>query len=105
MAELKIGGGDSTSRLLQTHANSIGLKRVWCGDGRVDSLNLVVELYNAQLMRDYLWKGLQELYSMPELRELPEAVQAKMMSIILHQRSCAELEAKTAPQPARGAQA
>lgn len=94
MSEVQIGAGDSVSRLLQVHAKELGVKRVWNGDGRVDSRNLVLELHNTRVLKDNLWAGLQELYAMPELKDLPENVQAKLMSIILKARACAELETK-----------
>lgn len=94
MGEILIGAGDSVSRLLQTHAREAGLKRVWIGNGRIDSRNLVFELRNVTNQRDNLWRGLQELYSMSELKELPENVQAKLMAVILNSRACTELEVK-----------
>lgn len=94
MSEVQIGPGDSLSLLLQVHAKEIGVKRVWNGDGRIDSRNLVLELHNTRVLKDNLWTGLQELYAMPELKDLPENVQAKLMSIILKARACAELETK-----------
>ncbi len=99
MGEIQIGPGDSVSRLLQTHAKEIGMKRVWDGNGRIDTRNVIIELHNMRALKDEIWKGVQELYAMPELKDLPESVQAKMMSIILNARSCAELSIKTFDQP------
>jgi hypothetical protein len=94
MSEVQIGGGDSVSRLLQVHAKEIGVKKVWSGDGRKDSRDVIVDLYNMTKLKDALWKGLQELYAMPEMKELPEIIQVKLMAVILNARACAELETK-----------
>lgn len=95
MSEVQIGPGDSLSRLLQVHAREFGVKRVWSGDGRTDARVLLMDFANISNVKECLWKGLQELYSMPELKELPESVQAKLMSVILFARACSELDAKT----------
>lgn len=94
MSEIIVGAGDSVSRLLQVHAKEFDLKRQWTGNGRVDSRDIVLELVNTHALKDCIWKGVIELYGMPELKELPESVQAKLMSIILSARACAELLAK-----------
>lgn len=94
MAEILIGAGDCVSKLLQVLARELGLKRVWSGEGRKDARDILVELHNTMTMKHQLWIGLAELYAMPELKELPENVQAKLMSIILASRANAELATK-----------
>jgi hypothetical protein len=100
MAEVQIGPGDSLSKMLQVFGKEAGLKRIWTGDGRKDARDLVFELHNAQITRDQLWNGIKDLYSLPELKELPERVQAALMAIILHRRALSEMDTKSlAEQP------
>lgn len=95
MAEIVLGNGDSVSRLLQVIAKDVGLVGMrWGGTGGADVRLVMVELYNTRLVRDSLWSGLHELCQMPELKELPESVQAKIMAIILTARANAELRIK-----------
>ena len=94
MGEVQIGPGDAVSRLLQLYAKELGLKRVWAGNAQADCRSVIVDLYNTQTLKAALWTGLQELYAMPELKELPEAVQVKMMAVILSAKAVAELETK-----------
>lgn len=95
MTELIIGAGDTVSRLLQTIAKDVGLKDVrWSGKGDADIRAIMVELYNTRLARDTLWVGLKDLYDMPELKTLPESLQAKLASIILLTRANFELKLK-----------
>lgn len=94
MGEVIIGSGDSVSRLLQLFAKEVGLKRVWDGHAQVDCRSVIVDLYNAQKLKTVLWTGLQELFAMPELKELPENVQVKMMAVVLSARAVAELDTK-----------
>jgi hypothetical protein len=94
MTEIQIGPGDSVSRLLQLYAKEIGLKRVWAGNAQADCRGVVVDLYNAKLLKDALWSGLQELYAMPQLKDLPEPVQVKMMAVVLSAKAIAELDTR-----------
>jgi hypothetical protein len=100
VAEITIGPGDSVSRLLQVIAKDVGLTgRRWHGKGMEDARAILVELYNAQLLKDALWTGLQELCQMSELKELPEAVQAKIVAIILTARAKFEIKMKSDGPP------
>jgi hypothetical protein len=96
MAEIFIGPGDSISRLLQVVAKESGVQGMrWTGKGREDMKAAMLELYHARLMKDALWVGLQELCNMPELKELPESVQAQIAAIVLTARAKFELGIKT----------
>lgn len=86
--------GDSVSQLLQVQASMAGLKRSWTGKGAEDARRVMADLANAQRLKEVLWKGLGELFDMPELKTFPERVQAQMMSIILNAKANAELDKK-----------
>lgn len=101
MGEILISEGDSVSKLLQVLAKEMGVKRIWTGDGRQDARAVMADFHNVTQLKDELWKGIRELYEMPELRELPERVQAKLMSIILARRANAELKAKGYAAPVK----
>lgn len=96
MSEIQIGPGDAVSRLLQVYAKEFGLKRVWSGIGHVDARALIADNVNLKMMKECIYDGVKDLYAMPELTTLPEAVQAKMMAIILNARACVELQLKDA---------
>lgn len=92
MGEVIIGPGDAISRLLQLHASRANVRLKWSGVG-IQDLDLLLQDYsNKQLLTECLWNGLKELMAMPELRDLPEAVQAKIMSIILKAQAVFELK-------------
>lgn len=94
MSEVQIGPGDAVSKLLQVYAKELGLKRIWAGNAQTDCRSVIVDLHNALLLKTALWTGLQELYAMPELKDLPEPVQVKMMAVILSAKAVAELATK-----------
>lgn len=95
MSEVQIGPGDAVSRLLQAQAKDLDIKRVWTGRAIEDVRRVLVDLYNAQLLKTAAWNAIQELYAMPELKDLPEPVQVKLMSVILATKAVAELQTKT----------
>jgi len=92
MAEISIGPGDVLSRLVQLRAQRYGIRMVWGGKGVDDIDQLCADYSNKKLLNQCLWNGMKELMEMPELKELPEAVQAKIASIILKAQAIFELE-------------
>lgn len=102
MAELIVGPGDAISRLVQLHAMRNGIRLKWTGHGADDIALLCNTFFNKATLNDCLWNGMKELMQMPELKELPEPVQAKIFSIILQAQALIELKiaARNAkPQP------
>jgi hypothetical protein len=95
MAEFKVGQGDALSQLIQTIARENNIKDLrWTGQARVDIKMLLIEMYNARLIKEYLWQAMTELCGMPEMKDLPEALQAKIMAIILTARAKIDQEQK-----------
>jgi len=92
MAELTTNTGDALSRLIQLQAGRHDIRLAWVGNGTAD----LVALLNAHAvqarMSKHLWTGMRELMQMPELRDLPESVQAQIASIILKAQALTELD-------------
>lgn len=91
---IRIGAGDPVSQLLQVLASETGVRRIYTGQGRADLRALLVDFHNATTKAEEAWKALKELFEMPELAQLPEAVQAKLMAGILQARANCELRVK-----------
>jgi hypothetical protein len=87
--------GDALSRLIQLQAGRHEIRLNWTGKG-VDDL---VSLCNAHAVKarlaKHLWTGLRELMQRPELRELPEALQAQITSIVLKSQALTDLETES----------
>ena len=83
---------DALSRLIQLHAKRHDIRLTWSGRG----VNDLTELLSAHAMKarlaKHLWTGLRDLMLMPELREMPEAVQAQIMSTVLKSQALVDLE-------------
>lgn len=92
MAELIVGGGDAVSRLIQLRASRAGVRLNWTKVGAQDLDLLLTDYSNKTLLNQCLWNGMKELMAMPELKELPESVQAKIFSIVLQAQACFELK-------------
>jgi hypothetical protein len=87
--------GDSLSQLLQVRARLFGIRLKWSGKAVEDIDMLCQEYWNRKNFNECLWdNGLRELMLMPEFNSLPEAMQAKIASIVLKAR--AHFELKTA---------
>jgi len=100
--------GDAVSRLLQLHAHRNGVRLKWTGRGAEDIALVCVDNFNKTTLSQCLWNGMKELMAMPELKELPESVQAKIYSIVLKAQANFELQkadhtAKNPPTPPQGA--
>jgi hypothetical protein len=80
------------SRLVQLHAGQAGVRLKWSGDGPTDISMMATDYQNKALLSQCLWNGLRELTTMPELKELPEAMQAKIYSIVLQAQAVFELK-------------
>lgn len=84
--------GDAVSRLIQLQAGRYDIRLAWVGRGVED----LVALLNAHAVQarlaKHLWTGMRELMQMPELRELPEPIQAQIASIVLKSQALADLE-------------
>lgn len=91
---VRIGVGDPVSQLLQLIAGDLGVRRTFIGRGRDDIRALLVELQNVTVKAEEAWKALKELFDMPELQELPEPIQVKLMAGILQARANIELRSK-----------
>jgi hypothetical protein len=83
---------DALSRLIQLQAGRHEIRLVWTGKGTTD----LVALCNAHAVKarlsKHLWTALRDLMHIPELKELPEPLQAHIVSTILQAQALAELE-------------
>jgi hypothetical protein len=96
MTEYTAGPGDAVSRLLQVIAKEVGVKDFrWTGKGNEDIKQVLVRMYNAELIKDSLWSGMLELTQIKDWLELPETIQAQSMAIILRARAIIELQQKS----------
>ena len=85
--------GDSLSQLVQVRARNFGIKLAWSGKAIEDIDMLCQEYWNRKNFNQCLWdNGLRELMTMPEFNTLPEALQAKIASIVLRARAHFELK-------------
>ena len=84
--------GDALSRLIQLQAGRHDIRQTWSGNGVTD----LIALCNAHAVKarlsKHLWTGMRELMQMPELKTLPEAIQAQIMSIVLSAQALVELD-------------
>jgi len=84
--------GDALSRLIQLQAGRHDIRQTWSGNGVTD----LIALCNAHAVKarlsKHLWTGMRELMQMPELKTLPEPIQAQIMSIVLSAQALVELD-------------
>jgi hypothetical protein len=84
--------GDALSRLIQLHAGRHDIRLSWVGRGTDD----LIALCNAHAVKaciaKHLWTGMRELMQMPEMTQLPEAIQAQITSIILKSQVLVDLD-------------
>lgn len=93
MAELITNtAGDALSRLIQFQAGRHDIRLAWVGNGAADLLALINAHAVQARMSKNLWTGMRELAQMPEIKELPDALQAQIASIILKAHALTELE-------------
>src|SRR5271170_6365833 len=90
--------GDSLSKLIQLQAGRYDIRLAWVGQGTTDLIALIHAHAVQARMSKHLWTGLRELMMMPEMKTLPEPIQAQIMSIVLKSQALVELdnEARTA---------
>lgn len=92
MVELVTNTGDALSRLIQLQAGRHDIRLAWVGNGVTD----LVALCNAHAAKarlaKHLWTGLRDLLQLPEMKEMPEALQAQVTSVILHAQALTDLE-------------
>jgi hypothetical protein len=80
--------GDSLSQLVQVRAKQFGITLKWSGRAIEDIDMLCQEYWNRKNFNQCLWdNGLRQLMLMPEFETLPEAMQAKITSIVLQARA------------------
>jgi hypothetical protein len=84
--------GDALSKLIQLQAGRHEIRLAWTGNGTTDLLALCNAHSVQARMAKHLWNGIRELMHMPELREMPEAVQAQIMSTVLKAQALTEIE-------------
>jgi hypothetical protein len=84
--------GDALSRLIQLQAGRHDIRQTWSGNGVTD----LIALCNAHAVKarlsKHLWTCMRELMQMPELKTLPEPIQAQIMSIVLSAQALVELD-------------
>lgn len=89
-----MGEGDAMSRLIQLQAGRYDIRLAWVGRGVEDLVALLnAHAVQARLAKN-LWTGMRELMQMPELRELPEPIQAQIASIVLKSQALTDLESE-----------
>ena len=94
-SELKMPGmlvPDPLSSLIQLQARRLGVDLKWAGKGIEDLQMLVQDDSNKTILSKQLWNGIKELWEMPELKELPEPIYAKICSIILAARARTDMD-------------
>lgn len=84
--------GDALSRLIQLQAGRHEIRLAWVGDGTADLISLINAHAVQARMARHLWTGMRELMQMPEIKGLPEPLQAQIASIILKAQVLAELD-------------
>lgn len=83
---------DALSRLIQLQAGRHDIRLAWVGKG-VDDLIALVNAHAVKArMAKHLWTGMRELMQIPEIKDLPEPVQAQIMSIILKAQALIDME-------------
>jgi hypothetical protein len=105
-------GEDALSRLIQLQAARHDIRLAWSGNGTSDLIALCHAHSAHARVSKHLWVSLRELLQMPEMRQLPEAIQAQIYSTTLKAQALTELEGEAlskrpAPPPTkpRGARA
>lgn len=84
---------DSLSKLVQLRASRLGIRLRWTGKAIEDVDQLVLEYSTRKMLNECLWNnGLRLLMDMPEFKEMPDALQAKIASIILQAQAQFELK-------------
>jgi two-component SAPR family response regulator len=83
---------DPLSSLIQLQARRLGVEVKWSGKGNEDLWALLVDDSNKTILSKQLWNGLKELWEMPELKQLPEPVYAKICAVILAARARTDLD-------------
>lgn len=92
MADLMNASADALSRLIQLHAGRHDIKLTWAGKG-IDDLMALVNAHAVKArMAKHLWNGMRELMQMPEMKTLPEPLQAQIASIILKSQTLIDLD-------------
>jgi len=87
------GPADSLSKLVQLRASRIGISLKWSGKAIEDIDLLVLEYSNRRMLNECLWNnGLRLIMDMPEFKDMPDAIQAKIASIILQAQAQFELK-------------
>jgi hypothetical protein len=84
--------GDALSKLVQLQAGRHDIRLVWTGNGVADLIALCNAHAIQARMSRHLWTGMRELMMMPEMKELPEPLQAQMMSIVLKAQALVDLD-------------
>jgi hypothetical protein len=92
MADSINPAADALSRLIQLHAGRHDIRLTWAGKGVDDLIALVSAHAVKARMAKHLWTGMRELMLMPELKELPEPLQAHIASIVLKAQVMIDLD-------------
>jgi hypothetical protein len=92
MADIVNTTGDVLSRLIQLQAGRHEIRLAWTGHGVADLTACMHAHSTKARMAKHLWTSLSELLSMPEMVDLPEALQAKITATILQAQVLLELE-------------
>jgi hypothetical protein len=84
--------GDALSRLIQLQAGRHDVKVAWTGSGTLDLIAMCHAHAVKARMAKHLWNGMRELMQMPEIKELPEPLQAHIASIVLKAQALIDLD-------------
>lgn len=78
--------------MIQLHAGRYDIRLTWTGRGTDDLIAAMnAHAVKARLAK-HLWTGMRELMQMPEMKELPEPLQAQIMSIVLKSQALVDLD-------------
>jgi hypothetical protein len=83
---------DALSRLIQLQAGRHDIRLTWVGKGIDDLIALVNAHAVKARMAKHLWTGMRELMQMPEIKTMPEPLQAQIASIIMKAQALIDME-------------
>jgi hypothetical protein len=91
VADIMNNSADALSKLIQLQAGRHDIHLVWTGNGITDLIALCNAHAAKARISKHLWTGVRELMQMPDMKTLPEPVQAQIMSIVLRAQVLVDL--------------
>ena len=91
MADFK-QDSDALSKLIQLQAGRHDIRLVWAGKGTEDLVQLCSAHAVQARLAKHLYNGFAELVRMPEMKTLPESMQAQIMGVVLSKQALVDLD-------------